>query len=293
MPYVSKKRRKKRGLSTSRKVQNIWLGVLSVLVLGAFVWAFIPKPAPPVTDAGPRPFASQRAKAEDVVKLDTVAPAKALSRLEDASRPFTLAVLGDSTGAPAGGWVEQVGEWVGQTYDRPVSYNSWTLDRDPDGYTTARSISTGAGAAVTVWNGSAAGQKPGYTMEHLAEMVPVKGADVDLVLINHGHNAAPGSLASSAGKLLRQAAEEYPNAAIMTMTQNPERAGYGNESAHKANMASFASFAERNNVPVIDVRSAFEDAPDLDDLLADDVHPNQDGYNLWAETVIAALKDAA
>lgn len=217
----------------------------------------------------------------------------ALSRLSKPGRPFTVAVLSDSTGINRKGWVANVGEWLGQTYDRPVTALPWNVHITPHRYdpTHWTVVRDGANAPITIYNASASSQKAQYSLEHLPEMIPVKS--VDLVFISHGHNQKSGTLKDQGTDLIEELLKRYPSAAIINIAQNPEKAVAPHQPVQDSEVESFMNFTRSHGFMTIDVHAAFE-STDYESLIDKTLyHPTLEGYRLWSDVVIAVLKTQA
>lgn len=221
---------------------------------------------------------------------DRVAIGEAMQRLADPSRSFTMAILGDSTGADADSWPTLVGEWMGAKYDRTVTVYPWNEQKDPVGFTKPRQLAGGANAAITIYNGSAPNRNAAYSLATLDEMIPVDMETVDLVLINHGHNQPTDSLTPQVNALAMKLSEVAPQAAVSMILQNPQRVASSHVVEHTNNTGAMRVYAERFAYETIDVRQAYLDYGDFGSLYKDNVHPGgAKGYRIWADTVISAL----
>jgi len=207
----------------------------------------------------------------------------AMAKLEKPQRPFTIGVIGDSTGAAAGSWVVQVGQWVSATYDRPVTLHPWFLGKP--GYGPTWAISDGPNAPVTIWNASASGQGVAYSRQHLQRMLPANSRP-DLLFINHGHNLTSPPLVELA-PFVRDVARGHSDAATVLMTQNRQTAETSEK--HAERMEGLRAWATKFGYPLIDVWDAFNKA-DLRSLVdGTGVHPTVEGYRLWGDVVTTFL----
>ena len=213
-----------------------------------------------------------------------------MQRLNDPSHAFNLVVLGDSTGAAREGWVVQVARALGAKTGRAVNFHQWSVEQEPDVYLAPWSIARGGDQPVTVWNGSASGKNAEYTNAHWDELVPIPRDQVDLVLINHGHNEPAGALASDALNLADMAVTQFPNAAVAGILQNPERPGSPNADVQDRNVADLQEQMTASGYETIDVHTPYRTMPGWEAAYdAGDLHPNQAGYDLWTGVVRQAL----
>jgi lysophospholipase L1-like esterase len=211
----------------------------------------------------------------------------AMGLLSDPGRDFTAVVLGDSTGADRDSWVTQVGAWLSGKYDRTVVMRSWSEGTKPPGYQEPRVVGAGGSGRVNLWNGSAPSRNAAYSLEKLDEFVP---AAPDLVLISHGHNQGPDTLAYGARDLFAELRTKYPKATVVAVVQNPENPKSIHYAYQRMESDAIARWAANHDVPAIDVESTYEALGDYTVLYKDNVHPKDGaGYEPWARAVVAAL----
>ncbi|WP_143536203.1 MULTISPECIES: SGNH/GDSL hydrolase family protein [unclassified Rhodococcus (in: high G+C Gram-positive bacteria)] len=232
-------------------------------------------PAPPVDKTIP------------VVPIADVMP-----RLDDPARAFNVVVLGDSTGAARRGWVIQLAEAMGERTGRETKVHQWSVEQEPDVYLDPYGIKQGPGSPITIWNGSASGENPSYTMTMWKELAPIPDETVDLVIINHGHNVGEGSLATAGALMAKRAAKQFPNAAVATILQNPERPGSVHAEAQDGNVEQLRERIGLIGLPVIDVHTPYTQMPGWEsafDTPTGNLHPDQAGYDLWTNVVRQTL----
>lgn len=197
-------------------------------------------------------------------------------------RPLVISVLGDSTGNGTDEWVALWAADLGQS--RNVVVQRW----DPD--TQAWSLPTlrfgSSGPAVEIWNGSVPGWQPYQATEIVAAIQPAKP---DLVIYNYGHNSTGNTIATQMSDLHAASTALWPEAPppAVAVLQNPALGERGARQDHT--MEVLATWAAITGLPTIDVLSAFYAAGDLAPLMIDDVHPNQQGSRIWADTIYGAL----
>ncbi len=205
--------------------------------------------------------------------------------LNDPSTPYTVNLLGDSTGNDVGEFVYQAFTTLGEETGRPVIIHNWSTDTNS--YLTETQVSEGEGEPIVVWNGSAPGKSPAYSLELAAKLMP---ETPDLLVINHGHNAATApqavngiqSLAVLPQRLFEQETE------VMVTLQNP-RLDDG-DAIHDQIVEQLKNVYAETDVTLVDVDAAFR-AGDITAYLNDDgLHPSQAGSTVWAETFLQALK---
>jgi hypothetical protein len=294
-----KSRRSRNHGSTSRRTLAgaLALGLVAVIAVPLVALA-VTRTAPPVAEAG------QVAGAGGFVvptrtpppMPDQLQPADVMPRLDDEARPFNIVMFGDSTGVSRTGWHVAFADWLGKTYDRPAVIHPWDGTPGAERYAPSDwAITDGDNAQIDIYNASVSSTEASYPMTRLDAMVPIPGETVDMVMVNYGHNHTDSNLIQEGPALIAKATELYPNAAVVAFLQNSERA----DSPH-ANMLHVANDLWRGwlnyrNYTVVDIETAFDEAPDLNAILSDDgdIHPNEAGYLLWADTLIASLKAAS
>jgi lysophospholipase L1-like esterase len=217
-----------------------------------------------------------------------------VSELKDAGKPVDIVVIGDSTSANARtNWVYLLGEWIGREYDRPVTITPWSPDARPPQYVNdVRPHRGGSGAPVHIWASGASGKGVEYAVANLDELLPQPARDAAWVIVNHGHNALPDTLSGQVLDLLDGIEARAPSAVKTVILQNPERPGSANDAGSTSNVRVLADSVSYNGYGTIDVMSAFTSREDYAPLLDGAIHPNAQGYRLWARTVEAALTKA-
>lgn len=285
---MSKKRRgsssRKKTLIT-KKVQYIGLGALAAGALTVGIVAVQSSPSPsPSTEAAPTMTVAPTESSSPTPALTNADWDTTVKRLSEQSMPFTFTVLGDSTGNDRNEWVFLTAGWVSEEFNRPVEIHQW--DSKNNEYTEIRTVGSGTGEPVTIWNSSSPGRTAAYTLEHLRKAAPERP---DAVIINHGHNggSAAGSQVTRLVNEVNDLWDEPP--ALAVTLQNPHTA----EGSSKQRAMLSASLEDRYSngpVKILDVRKAFEDTGDVAALLMDDgLHPNPAGSEVWAKVVIDSL----
>lgn len=237
---------------------------------------------PPVSDkvaqyySSPPPGLSQPKAA----KLPDV-----MAKLADPAQPWTLGVIGDSTGDAKDEWVYKSVAALAAKHGRPAVIRTWSIDTQS--YKPQETIAEGAGAPITVWNGSAAGKDTAYSKQFVTAMMPERP---DLLIVNHGHNTVGGVQAKQGVyALVDWAVSAWPAPpAIAVMLQNPRT---------DANAVRQDSVVENlrgqwtgSDVTLIDAYKAFTDHGGLPGLLLPDgFHPNAAGSDVWTSAVLAVL----
>lgn len=199
-------------------------------------------------------------------------------KLRAGAQPFTITVIGDSTGYPKQGWVEFAAESLSKKLSRTVTVSVW--NQDTSSYDVPHSYGSGE-PAVTIWNGSASGKDPVYSMANLSKLN--KGPS-DLVVINHGHNVQGTETVRT---LMYQVANVSGGAAMAVVKQNPRTdPGAPGQEDRVGKIAGIATSFP--GVQLLDVHKVFPADP-APWLSADGVHPNNQGYRAWADVFLASV----
>lgn len=218
----------------------------------------------------------------DVASLET-----ALNRLGDPAERFTILILGDSTGISEKGWQRLITAWLGETTDRDVVYHQWFTNEEPNDYYAPFTQVDGdsSKAPIEVWNTSAGGQSFAYQIEN-ADRQLAEVQDVDLIIVNHGHNISPASSYYSEGvPFLTELLDRWPDSSMILTKQNPEKPGTGRNSILRNSVFGYIdAFAASRDIPTLDVYSAFEATGEPLKLIDSTLfHPKPKGYALWFE----------
>lgn len=262
---------------------RVGIPVLVGAVLVSIAFTSVPRPAAGTSagaDDGPVVAAEPRSR--------LLSFSDARNRLKDASRPFTVAVIGDSTGDEPGEWVDLAFRELSEDLDRPLVVHPW--DILSNSYRQEiRSNDDGAAAPLIVWNGSASGKTGAYSLAHFATLVP---AQPDVVIVNHGLNNVrkPSTVAPELTALVAEIERYWPQSVgYAAILENPRFDDWA--SAHDVVIDGVTSWlADNQAVRSIDVHSAYLNSPDVNALLLPDrLHPSPAGSALSAETVLAAF----
>ena len=266
--------------NSSRRARTVAVVAVPLLATAALVlWNLRDADEPqdiPRTTSGPWVDAATRASESSHAAATGAAGEVARELTERAGADdVTLLVVGDSTGDERTEWValgaaRMAGEGAEVTYrDWVPGEERWTDDP----------LTLGDGDRhVTIVNASQAGARPGYPLAR--RLLPDAA---DLVLVNFGHNGTREQEVAEMRQLLDRLAQDYPDAPVGVIAQNPALGGSAEHS--RANREAVEQVARARDLPVIDVHGAFVDHGDVESLLVDDLHPSDAGSRLWAETV--------
>lgn len=267
------------------KIAVVGLSALGVVTAGLVV-AALTQPSQSTVSAEPRPSFTISASASPGVSttINSADLGTTMARLNDKSAAWTMTVLGDSTGNDGNEWVANLGRTIAADKQRPVTYYAW--DADTSSYSAPVTYGEGTAAPVTIWNGSASGMGPDYSLANLPDLAANPS---DLLIVNHGHNFTnPQQGDTDESKLIAATAAQWQATPAVAVTlQNPR---VTNAEAQDANLAALRGTAASSSYTVIDVEGAFRAQTDLAALLqADGTHPNAAGQALWSSVVNAAL----
>ncbi|CAA0078343.1 Uncharacterised protein [Mycolicibacterium vanbaalenii] len=200
------------------------------------------------------------------------------------TQPYTVSVLGDSTGNWINEWVHLVAQRIAAAYERQVTVHDW----NPDSGEYGRDTVYGQGAPVTIWNAAGPGESTQWSIQNFQEQVP---GPVDLTIINHGHNDPKGAV-SGIDRLIGMSFRKGTGG-VVVLTQNPRIDEPGRA---QLEADTYTQIRDEFNNPnrgtvVVDVFAAFPQGDALLPLLERDrVHPNEAGSRLWADAVATGLQ---
>ncbi|MBW4094573.1 MAG: SGNH/GDSL hydrolase family protein [Acidobacteria bacterium] len=238
---------------------------------------------PPVSDKVAQYYSNPPSAAAAAPAPAPVAPAVAL--LNDKARPWTMQVVGDSTGAGPARWVHVLAARMSAKYDRPVELHEWA--NASNSYSAPTIVGIATGAPIVIWNGSASGKGTQYSLDNWAAMVPTRP---DIVVINHGLNMpdAPSAKAGVAA-IISRALLQWPKPTAFAITIQSPRLDSGAATEDVVTAMLRQNWAA-GPVAEIDVYKAFKETGSVAPLLVSDhLHPSSKGAEIWADTVQNAL----
>jgi len=262
----------------------VGLVALAVVTAGLVTAAVAPRSSEASTYTA-QTFAPEPTAEPTTPTIESADLAAAAARLQDPDVGFTMTVLGDSTGNDPDEWVGQLARSLNTDYSRTVLYNGW--DAAAGAYAPA-TLYQGSYSSqpVTIWNGSAAGMGPDYSLANLATLAPQPS---DLLIVNHGHNFdGPNTGSGQEAELVTATAAQWQTTPAVAITLQNPRITTGEK--QDANLATLASTFADSGYTLVDVASAFRAQPDLAAVLREDgTHPNEAGQALWIDTVRGVL----
>lgn len=228
------------------------------------------------TVATPAPSVAARSSSAPAPTATTAPPAAArpVPHLP-AARPATLTVIGDSTSNQLGGWVNVLGEQLGEsrvTRVQRISQTGQSSYRAPIRYGDE-------GPELQVWNASTATPFAAVTDERARVVVPKRP---DVVLLSVGRAADARVIGQQLSTTRSSILKAYPQAQVVVVKQPAATP------AQRPAIAAVGAWAVQQGVPAIDVAAAFASSPGVASLQnADGI--TDAGAQLWAATVHQAL----
>lgn len=114
------------------------------------------------------------------------------------------------------------------------------------------------------------------------------------LLNEHGQNVPLDTTINNIKVVTETIKSSLPNAKVIYLTSSPRKAEKENELGlyYKDYVSATKEFIESNGWHHIDIYNGFmESGADLNELIKDDVHPNDSGYLLWAEVILDKLEE--
>lgn len=146
---------------------------------------------------------------------------------------------------------------------------------------------------LTVVNGSHPGAALAYLSARLPLLTPDYGQALTVLSVSHNQGPSMGRGFTAAYDTLRTAVATSVLAPTVIVTQNPQGASaYPVE--HAQRRLDLLTYARQHNIGLVDTYRAFIDYGDWQGaLMADSVHPNAAGSQVWADAILAAFDAAA
>jgi hypothetical protein len=194
-----------------------------------------------------------------------------------ASKANAILVIGDSTGAGPGAWVDLVAQDLGEA--NLVKLHQW--DEAADEFAKVPTSYGEVGTRVDIWNLSYRGVEPDYP-DHLDGLTPP-----DVVLLDIGHDRGPGAVQRAVTVTMDAVGERWGDVPTAFVLQNPSVAA--DSAQQRRAVRRLTRLAAEYAEPVIDVYSAFEQAGPGQALVTAESRPTDAGSRLWADVVDRAL----
>lgn len=146
-----------------------------------------------------------------------------------------------------------------------------------------------SGASFSLVNHSVGGAS-GTTFDATAlNAVP---ADPAVVIVNVGHNHGADTDIVKHRDLVDRIATRWPEALPVIVIQNPQRGFTTNKTLHNHRSQLLIQWARLRSLPVINAFDAFRSFGGWEStLMTDDIHPNPDGFALWANVAAEAIAE--
>lgn len=207
-----------------------------------------------------------------------------------AGQPYELGGRGNNIDLAAGNYhrVEIRNGIDGAVTVAPILADAWMPQN-------RRCYALGGTPILYVVNGSMAGAGISYLGDATRSPKLTPDYGQGLTLLSNSHNdltrRGPSYLAEW-DAWLTKVRTRLPAALVGLVTQNPKRAAIDYALDHLLRRGHLMGWATKNGVPVVDVMRVFQqDTRGIDALtLADGIHPNTVGSQLWADTMLAALR---
>lgn len=208
--------------------------------------------------------------------------------LKNETADTSMLVVGDSTGNETTEWVYLLAGQIADDWPTwTVLYRLW--NDGAGAYDSAVTIQTGTGSrTLTIYNASVAGFTSDSWLGSRADTA-LYALDPKLVVISLGHNEQIIAAELWHGRyvaLTESISDRLPGADLLTILQNPATAN----TRQQERAEIYREIATRRGYGLIDVQQAFLDTPSWQTaLIADGIHPNTAGSQLWAATVKPAF----
>jgi hypothetical protein len=266
------------GTTLARRLQWAAAAILILAIIALLVVLFSQQQSyrteAQTVRGGSSAIARPSASAAETVTAGTQAAQNVVNGTSDA----VINVLGDSTSDTSTEWVYRWAEDLGA--DAAVTVHTWN-PTTADWFPQTRNYGSGD-RAITIWNASAAEADPSVPLANDGMVQP----DAGLTILNYGHWGESDSFSTSLDDLLETLDAGSENAApVLVTAQSPARQTWSDSS--DTNRDALRTAAASRGLPVIDVWAAFGENGNGEDLLVDQVNPNEEGHQLWAETVRA------
>lgn len=234
-----------------------------------------------------------------VPSLNALSPLRA--RLTT-GRDATIFVNGDSTAYPEAGPFQQFAIMLGELHDMKVVVYRWAewqtnAPTGPKAYAEPVTLRAGTGGTLTVYLAALPGGTAGYMLAE-QRATALKIPRPDLCIMHHGHNMqsfeAPGGILSSGRSTLLgplgMTEWHWPDTPQLITTQNPWR---DNTAYDKVYQAILDVGRTHPNLTLVDTHAAFVAKGKDTTLYRDNIHPNDAGSRLIAQTLFSCYLASA
>lgn len=207
----------------------------------------------------------------------------------------TILVVSDSTAAANPSWLTRTLTSLGALYlTHTVKIAFWNDTTQT--YDSPITLQTGSGAR-TLWcyNLSINGKSTDYA--HGCIELGVAAVTPDLIFVAHGHNEDSGTspvlttpnIRAQMLALTETLTAVVPTASLVIVSQNPEvgNSTMSTRGREYAKIAHERGYGFIDLIPVFYAHAGWSETLGLNTLMADAVHPNSTGWNLWGDFVTA------
>lgn len=208
-----------------------------------------------------------------------------LNKLRRNSSDVNVLVIGDSTGDSAGEWVDLLSQTFAAKFPAyTVTYRTWS----GSAYNAPTTVQVGTGAqTLAFYNASVSGTTVDRYFGAEFEAAYVT-PNPDLIFVSHGHNEMSGHPAKRYRHRLIATCEMLlqanPLSSIVLIGQNPQSAN----NTQASFVDEVQNVSRLRGYGFVDVHQAFVEAGKAA-YLADTLHPNAAGSQLWHDTVSRAI----
>lgn len=204
--------------------------------------------------------------------------------------PFVITVVGDETGNGASGWVYQMASRITKGYGRPVTVHDWSSTANQ--YTGIKKF-PGKGETVTIWNASASGKGPAYSIAYWNQIAPVNS---NVFVLSHGQQVSVARALPDMKQLYAAAKSRIvAGGGVAVVLPNPrfdspDRAEQLGEIAQQLR-EWFANPQNNTGAAVVDIYEKFEQSTNARQLVdaSNGYRPSERGSRLWVDSMCAGM----
>lgn len=272
---------------TKSSLSYVGIGGLALLTAGVSIAALTQYRTPPASATPSTAVATPAPDAAVATPSPSAsAPREGLAGVADIINSpdgASILVIGDGSGDENDEWVSV---WARDhlAAKATVSYRAW--DRANNQYAAA--VRTGsAGPTLELWNASV--RSPDMARE--PARIARAWQDADVVLLSYGHRLNPAQVTGQMDAVAAAVRAEGPNARIVVLLQNPDRAA--TEAIQAQTVQAIKEWADAQGFPTTDVFDPFSKEPGpRNDLVESDGSPTAAGSQLFAGILADALINA-
>lgn len=235
----------------------------------------------------------------DSSKSTPCAAGKLLAKLESNTSDATVFISSDSTGNETTEWVYLYAQWLASLYPtHTVIY--YLFDAGIGDYNSGTTINNGTDAnTLSIYNAAISGTKPDYIMGSFFSNAVVNIPEVDLFILNHGHNMITSYSTAEASKnnqrvpqfleSMQSVVRVHSGCGVLMVAQNPRET----DDNYRPVYSTIVEVAGMIGADIADVYSAYEDLGKPAELYNDFIHPSPMGSELYLSVIKATHKSKA